>query len=119
MLGEIIRRQCACIEALNRLGFEDKDITPVWNDGRVGILLKVDDKEFRVGHVEDSNDPLPSEQEYMRTFTSARKAWDELSPGAQRRVYLASFDEDKLADLAVAIHKKGISIPALAEKEED
>jgi hypothetical protein len=115
----VIRRQLAALEALLRLGFIEESVSARWNDGRVQTTLQVDGKEFVIGQISAEQDPLSSEQEYNTAYKEARETWKDVSPGTKRHVYKASFDVDKLGDLAVAIRRKGIKIPALPDREND
>lgn len=113
----VIRRQLAALEALLRLGFTKENVSARWNNGRVQTVLQVDNKEFVIGQMTVEDTPLPSEESYLAEYKKAREAWTEVTPGTKRHVYKASFDVEKLGDLAVAIRRKGIKIPALADEE--
>lgn len=117
-LQRVIRRQLAALEALLRLGFAEESISARWNDGHVQTVLQVDGKEFVIGQIPSEDPPLTSDAEYAATYKEARESWKEVSPGTKRHVYKASFDVEKLGDLAMAIRRKGIKIPALADMED-
>lgn len=106
----LVERHLATFEAFSRLGFETTCMSIAPDDLRTTVL-KVGEVEFRARHTDQ---PESIERAAFDTaWTKALAAWGERSPGDRARIYRRSYTAEELADLAKAIDKKGIPIPAL------